>query len=96
MVAKGVATNAVSNPAFKDVTVACIQAAELKYASYHLKDHFRGGNSRYCDAEKDMGMTNKVGMTKKIMTTTAKAYSHTRDWCVIWVSVAGCFSHFMI
>jgi hypothetical protein len=30
MVAKGVATNAVNNPAFKDVAVACIQAAELK------------------------------------------------------------------
>jgi hypothetical protein len=30
MVAKGVATNAVSKPAFKEVAVACIQAAELK------------------------------------------------------------------
>jgi hypothetical protein len=30
MVAMGVASNAVSKPAFKDVAVACIQDAELK------------------------------------------------------------------
>ena len=73
MVAKGVASNAVSKPAFKEVAVACIQAAELKYASYHLNDHFLGGNSKYCEAEKDIGTTNKVGITKKVITTMATA-----------------------
>jgi hypothetical protein len=61
----------VNKPALRDVAVADIHAFELKYDSDHLNDQSLGGNSRYCDAENDIGITISVGTTSKNMMVLA-------------------------
>ena len=63
---------------------------------YQRTDHSRGGNSKYCEAENDMGITSSVGMTNHTITSTATTYNHSRAPWVIWVSVADCFSQLMV
>jgi hypothetical protein len=48
-----------------------IHFAESKYSSYQRRDQWLGGNSRYCESEKDIGTTITVGMIKSSMMTKA-------------------------
>ena len=72
MVPRGVASSMVSTPTCRDVTVARIHLVEAKYSSYQRIDHSLGGNSRYWEPDKDMGMTITVGATSSSMMMAAR------------------------
>src|SRR5210317_1833301 len=71
IVPSGVANSIVNIPTWIDVTVACIHFGDSRYTSYQRIDQLLGGNSRYCESEKDIGMTINVGITNSIMMIVA-------------------------
>ena len=59
------ATNIVRKATLKDVIVALTHRGVSIYSLYQRKDQFWGGNSRYWESEKDIGITITVGIIKR-------------------------------